>query len=123
MPFVFMGAEFVVNSRRPLKTVIPACPQFYQFCFNCRPPHRSFDYAALLRADGRPVAAAVVDVYGPDVAELFVVATRPAARRQVCIWVRGWVGLIGATALPGCFYGALGTPWRRAGQEGNDEMG
>ncbi len=37
---------------------------------------RSFDVAALLKRGGRPVCAAVLDVYGPDVAELFVVATR-----------------------------------------------
>jgi hypothetical protein len=39
-------------------------------------PRSSFDMAALLRRGGEPACAAVLDVYGPDVAELFVVATR-----------------------------------------------
>lgn len=36
----------------------------------------SFDAAALIRVDGVPACAAVLDVHGADVAELFVIGTR-----------------------------------------------
>lgn len=44
----------------------------------------SFDAAVLLKRGSTPAAAAVLDVYGADVAELFVVATRQTLRRQGC---------------------------------------
>ncbi|KAG1653045.1 hypothetical protein FOA52_008222, partial [Chlamydomonas sp. UWO 241] len=60
---------------------------------------RSFDFAAVLKTPpsdaagggrgsgldpGGPACAALLDVYGTDVAELFVVGTAPRARRQGC---------------------------------------
>ena len=63
------------------------------------PPYRAFDFAALLKLPGATpssaVSAALVDVYGPDVAELVVLSTHPAHRGKglakvslsVCVWV------------------------------------
>ncbi|KAF5834294.1 hypothetical protein DUNSADRAFT_9117 [Dunaliella salina] len=42
----------------------------------------SFDAAALIRQDGVPACAAVLDVHGADAAELFVIGTRRDMRRQ-----------------------------------------
>jgi GNAT superfamily N-acetyltransferase len=48
--------------------------------------YREWDFSnmltVLLRFDGRPVAAAVLRVFGQQLAELPLVATRPDARRQ-----------------------------------------
>lgn len=45
---------------------------------------RSFDFAVLLKApgagNGGAVAAALLDIYGSDLAELFVVSTHPKHR-------------------------------------------
>ncbi|GFR45233.1 hypothetical protein Agub_g6631, partial [Astrephomene gubernaculifera] len=43
---------------------------------------RQFDYAALLTRGRRPVSAAVLDVYGGDLAELYLMATCTALQRQ-----------------------------------------
>jgi len=45
---------------------------------------RSFDFAALLRLpeQSTSASAALLDVYGADVAELFVLSTRPSLQRQ-----------------------------------------
>ncbi|KAG2486733.1 hypothetical protein HYH03_014659 [Edaphochlamys debaryana] len=43
---------------------------------------RQFDYAALLLRGRSPISAAVLDVYGTDLAELYVMATRTALQRR-----------------------------------------
>ncbi|GLC35401.1 Apoptosis inhibitor 5 [Pleodorina starrii] len=43
---------------------------------------RLFDYAALLTRGPLPVSAAIVDLYGTDAAELYLVATRSALQRK-----------------------------------------
>lgn len=52
----------------------------------CRQAYREWDFSnmltVLLRFNNRPVAAAVVRVFGQQLAELPLVATRPDARRQ-----------------------------------------
>ena len=65
---------------------------------------RAFDFAALLKLPGASpssaVSAALVDVYGPDVAELVVLSTHPAHRGKglakvsplrACVWVFCWL--------------------------------
>jgi GNAT superfamily N-acetyltransferase len=52
----------------------------------CVQAYREWDFSnmltVLLRFNGRPVAAAVLRVFGQQLAELPLVATRPDARRQ-----------------------------------------
>jgi GNAT superfamily N-acetyltransferase len=52
----------------------------------CLQAYREWDFSnmltVLLRFNGRPVAAAVLRVFGQQLAELPLVATRPDARRQ-----------------------------------------
>jgi hypothetical protein len=52
-----------------IQSTVQLHPCIYQLC-------SSFDAAALIRQDGLPACAAVIDVHGADVAELFVVGTR-----------------------------------------------
>lgn len=50
----------------------------------CRDQHRPSDAAAvcLLPAQGKPVVAAICRIFGPQMAELPLVATKQTARRQ-----------------------------------------